>query len=100
MIIQRTLARTHSASAGIEYQLEHLAEPLPVVFDDVLVNFDDERSAAAIGVLAELGQRTQVLLFTHHEGVVETARVFRRWPWRGAARREGSRPPVGVGRRG
>jgi uncharacterized protein YhaN len=61
--------------AGIEYQLEHLAEPLPVVFDDVLVNFDDERSAAAIGVLAELGQRTQVLLFTHHEGVVETAQA-------------------------
>jgi hypothetical protein len=61
--------------AGIEYQLAHLAEPLPVVFDDVLVNFDDERSAAAIGVLAELGQRTQVLLFTHHEGVVETAQA-------------------------
>jgi uncharacterized protein YhaN len=62
--------------AGIEYQLEHLAEPLPVVFDDVLVNFDDERSAAAISVLADLGQRTQVLLFTHHEGVVETAKTM------------------------
>ena len=61
--------------AGIEYQLEHLAEPLPVVFDDVLVNFDDERSAAALGVLAELGQKTQVLLFTHDESVVETAQA-------------------------
>jgi hypothetical protein len=36
---------------------------------------DDERSAAAVDVLAELGQRTQVLLFTHHEGVVETAQA-------------------------
>ncbi|HUY61743.1 MAG TPA: hypothetical protein VMW49_07690, partial [Candidatus Dormibacteraeota bacterium] len=60
--------------AGIEYQLEHLPEPLPVVFDDVLVNFDDERAAAALAVLAELGRRTQVLLFTHHQGVVESAR--------------------------
>jgi uncharacterized protein YhaN len=61
--------------AGIEYQLEHLAEPLPVVFDDALVNFDNERSAAAIGVPAELAHRTQGPLFTHHEGVVETAQA-------------------------
>jgi uncharacterized protein YhaN len=59
--------------AGIEYQLERLDEPVPVVFDDVLVNFDDERSEAALGVLASLGEMTQVLLFTHHESLVASA---------------------------
>jgi uncharacterized protein YhaN len=59
--------------AGLEYQLGELAEPLPVVLDDLLVNFDDDRSAAALEVLSELGERTQVLLFTHHEGVVAAA---------------------------
>jgi uncharacterized protein YhaN len=60
--------------AGIEHQLESLSESLPVLFDDVLVNFDDERSAATLATLAELGQRTQVVLFTHHGSVVELAR--------------------------
>jgi uncharacterized protein YhaN len=60
--------------AGIEYELSHLGEPLPVVFDDVLVNFDDLRSAAALRSLAALGAHTQVLVFTHHEGVVDAAK--------------------------
>ncbi len=60
--------------AGIEHHLDRAAEPLPVVLDDILVNFDDERAAAALGVLAELGLRTQVLLFTHHRHVAELAR--------------------------
>jgi len=59
--------------AGLEHHLGRLREPLPVVFDDVLVNFDDRRAAAALKILAELGTRTQVLLFTHHESVVEAA---------------------------
>jgi uncharacterized protein YhaN len=59
--------------AGIDHHLGRLTEPLPVVFDDVLVNFDDRRAAAGLHVLAELGERTQVLLFTHHESVVEAA---------------------------
>jgi uncharacterized protein YhaN len=59
--------------AGVEHQLGSLVEALPVVFDDILVHFDDRRSAAAIRVLGELSGRTQVLLFTHHERVVEIA---------------------------
>ena len=46
---------------------------LPVVVDDVLVNFDDERTLAALHALAELGKSTQVLLFTHHARVAELA---------------------------
>ena len=48
-------------------------EPLPFVADDLLVHFDDERSAAALGLLAELGRTTQVLLFTHHRSLKTAA---------------------------
>lgn len=46
----------------------HLAahQPLPVIADDLLVNFDDDRATAALRVLAELSKKTQVLFFTHH----------------------------------
>ncbi len=49
------------------------SEPMPFIVDDVLVNFDDERAQAALEVLAQLGERTQVLLFTHHERIREHA---------------------------
>lgn len=56
--------------------LEHYAganEALPLCLDDVLINFDDERSRAALEVLAETASRIQVLLFTHHEHMVSAA---------------------------
>jgi len=89
--------------AGIEYQLEHLQEPLPVLFDDVLVNFDDERSSAAIDVFAELGEKTQVILFTHHQSVVEAAETVLRSERLGVAQlgaRDHSLPLVAVGAAG
>ncbi|TVM17918.1 hypothetical protein DPQ33_07350 [Oceanidesulfovibrio indonesiensis] len=49
-------------------------EPLPFIVDDVLVHFDDDRSAAAFSVLAEISRRTQVVFFTHHEHLTELAR--------------------------
>lgn len=48
-------------------------EPLPFIADDVLVHFDDDRSAATLDLLAEFGQRNQVLLFTHHRTVRDLA---------------------------
>jgi uncharacterized protein YhaN len=47
----------------------HLAshEPMPLILDDLLVTFDDERTCAILPVLAAMAARTQVLLFTHHE---------------------------------
>lgn len=51
-----------------------IAEPMPLVLDDVLVHFDDERSAAALGVLAEVARKVQVLFFTHHARLVDLAR--------------------------
>lgn len=44
-------------------------EPMPFVVDDVLVHFDDDRSAAALRVLADVASRTQIVLFTHHRHV-------------------------------
>jgi uncharacterized protein YhaN len=52
------------------------AEPLPFIADDLLVHFDDERSAATLELLAEVGKRTQVLLFTHHRSVRDMAKVL------------------------
>jgi uncharacterized protein YhaN len=51
------------------------APPLPLVLDDILVEWDDDRAKAALQVLAEFSQHTQVLLFTHlasHVSAVES----------------------------
>ncbi len=48
--------------------------PVPLVADDLLVQFDDARTAAALEALAELSDRTQVILFTHHDHVAAIAR--------------------------
>jgi uncharacterized protein YhaN len=50
-----------------------LAEPLPLILDDILIHFDDERAGAALRVLAEHARGTQVVLFTHHARIVELA---------------------------
>jgi len=52
-----------------------MAEPMPLVLDDVLIQFDDERSRAALGVIAEVATRMQVLFFTHHARMVDLARA-------------------------
>jgi uncharacterized protein YhaN len=49
--------------------------PMPLVVDDILIHFDDERARAALEVLGELATRTQVLFFTHHQRLVELARA-------------------------
>ncbi|MBI4381637.1 MAG: hypothetical protein HY574_10685 [candidate division NC10 bacterium] len=49
------------------------SEPLPFIVDDVLVQFDDERTAAGLRVLADVASRTQIILFTHHRHVRASA---------------------------
>lgn len=46
---------------------------LPLVLDDILVNFDEERMESCLRVLADLSTRHQVLLFTCHGHVREAA---------------------------
>ncbi|HVK55546.1 MAG TPA: hypothetical protein VM532_11025, partial [Burkholderiales bacterium] len=64
---------------------EHMKgrEAIPLVIDDLLVQFDDARASATLAVLAELAQRTQVLFFTHHGHVCELADgVLQKGSWR------------------
>ncbi len=46
---------------------------VPLVFDDLFVDFDDDRTTAAFEVLSELAQSVQVLYFTHLARDVEAA---------------------------
>lgn len=48
-------------------------ERIPIMLDDVLIAFDDERAAAALDLLEDIGREQQVVLFTHHESVKATA---------------------------
>ncbi len=48
-------------------------EPMPVVVDDIVINFDDASASATFRVLAELSKKTQVLFFTHHEHLLSQA---------------------------
>ena len=47
------------------------SEPLPLLVDDALVNFDNARARAALKVLGNLGAKTQVIFFTHHQHMVQ-----------------------------
>lgn len=50
-------------------------EPVPLVLDDLLVNFDDARAGVTLEILGELAQRTQIILFTHHKHLCELAQA-------------------------
>ena len=60
--------------ASIERYLEKNL-PLPLILDDILINFDDERSRATLSVFGELCQKTQILFLTHHPHLVELAQT-------------------------
>jgi exonuclease SbcC len=49
-------------------------EPMPLILDDLLITFDDDRARAILPELARLSQRTQILLFTHHCHLVDVCR--------------------------
>ncbi|MDY6853914.1 MAG: AAA family ATPase [Thermodesulfobacteriota bacterium] len=63
--------------ATLEWRLES-SEPMPFIVDDILINFDDARSQATIQVLSELSERNQVVLFTHHDRIVEDAKKIKK----------------------
>jgi uncharacterized protein YhaN len=52
---------------------DHVARvtPCPVILDDILIHSDDLRASAALRVLAEIAQHTQVLFFTHHSRLAD-----------------------------
>jgi uncharacterized protein YhaN len=59
--------------ATLEWRLQS-AESMPFIVDDILINFDDDRSRATLKAMAELAEKIQVILFTHHLRIPETAR--------------------------
>lgn len=49
--------------------------PLPVLMDDILVNFDRERLGLAVAEIGRLAERHQIILFTCHPHVAEAAQT-------------------------
>ena len=56
---------------GLVRELGQRSEPLPVIVDEALVNFDPERGLRAACAFVELSQANQVLVFTCHPTIVE-----------------------------
>jgi len=59
---------------GLAETFAERAEALPLILDDVLVNFDPARAAAVAEIIAETAERHQVLLFTCHPHLSELVR--------------------------
>lgn len=47
---------------------------MPLIADDLFINFDDRRTAAGLQVLGDVSRRMQVILLTHHDHLVPLAR--------------------------
>jgi uncharacterized protein YhaN len=50
-------------------------EPIPLVIDDIMMTFDNERSLVAFEILGEIAKKTQVLYFTHHSHHKDLAKL-------------------------
>jgi uncharacterized protein YhaN len=57
-----------SMRLGLIEEYETRSEPLPIIMDDVFVNFDDKRAKEVIAVLNQFAQSRQVILMTCHQG--------------------------------
>ncbi len=53
---------------------DNVGRSVPILADDILVNFDSRRRAGAVRALAELARSRQVIVMTCHEEIVETMR--------------------------
>jgi chromosome segregation protein len=49
--------------------------PLPMILDDIMETFDDDRAKAALQLCSDIGRSGQAIIFTHHAHLVELARV-------------------------
>ena len=47
---------------------------MPLIADDLFINFDDRRTAAGLQVMGDVSRRMQVILLTHHDHLVPLAR--------------------------
>ena len=56
------------------WTLISVALNIPLIADDLFINFDDRRTAAGLKVLGELSRKMQVVFLTHHDHLVPLAR--------------------------
>jgi len=56
---------------GLIEEYEKRAEPLPVIMDDVFINFDDARGERVVELLAEFARPRQVIVMTCHSRSLE-----------------------------
>lgn len=61
----RLAALDHQASQG---------QHMPLIADDLFINFDDRRTQAGLKVLGEISRRMQVIFLTHHAHLLPLAR--------------------------
>jgi len=59
--------------AALELQVEQ-GFSMPLIADDLFINFDDRRTAAGLKVLGDLSRSMQVVFLTHHDHLVPLAR--------------------------
>ena len=71
-----TADQLHLALRLATLQVQHQSQPerqMPLVLDDVLMTADDSRAAHMLQALAQCAAQHQVLLFTHHQHLLEIA---------------------------
>ena len=59
--------------AALELQVEQ-GFSMPLIADDLFINFDDRRTAAGLKVLGDLSRSMQVVFLTHHDHLVPLAK--------------------------
>jgi uncharacterized protein YhaN len=59
---------------GLIVEYEQRAEPLPIILDDVLVNFDDRRGEETVAALVEFARTRQILVMTCHKHICNSYR--------------------------
>ena len=60
-----------SMRLGLIEEYEKRSEPLPVIMDDVFINFDDHRGEQVVQLLADFAQTRQVIVLTCHKRSLE-----------------------------
>lgn len=71
-----TADQLHLALRLAALQVQHQSQPdrqMPLVLDDVLMTSDDTRAAHMLQALAQFAAQHQVLVFTHHQHLLDIA---------------------------
>lgn len=59
--------------AALELQIDQ-GLSMPLIADDLFINFDDHRTAAGLQVLGDLSRKMQIVFLTHHDHLVPLAK--------------------------